>query len=149
MAESDTGKPSTSRISIIPPPIDAPRIEIACVAPAQVDGDAVGVRLRPHVLRLELEREAALAGEVQGVLQMRVVDLHPERARDESPVGAVAAHRLGEGRVELEARLDGLLLEQRPRHVRQTAGPRRVRGGRTDHDGTRRCRGAKSRAERV
>ena len=63
----------------MPPPIEAPRIEIERVLPLQVDRDAVRVRVGAHVLGLERVREAAVLRQLEGVLQARVVDLHAER----------------------------------------------------------------------
>ena len=52
MAESDTGNPSTSRISIMPPPIEAPRIAIVRVGPVSVIATLFGCASGPMFLGL-------------------------------------------------------------------------------------------------
>ena len=83
----------------------------------------------------ELEGEAALARELEGIADALVVCGKSQDARHERAVGAVSAVRVCEAVVQHEAHARDRCFHERGRYLRTAQGTSGVRGGGPHHDG--------------
>ena len=99
--------------------------------------DIYGVGMQALVIGAgnELEGEAALARELEGIADALVVCGKSQDACHERTVGAVSAVRVREAVVQHEAHANNGRFHKRCRHLRTAQGTSGVRGGGPHHDG--------------
>ena len=107
--------------------------ELPAVRALHIQYRRVGVRL-PQMGRVKTELQSAVLGDQKALGDPQVVRPHPQKARHQRPVRAVALAGLGKGPVEADVRTEHLLPQQCPGHAADPHGTRRMRAGGAHHD---------------
>ena len=108
-----------------------------------VDVDGVGVDGGVVALDVKVKVEALVPCEVKGLLDVLVVGIEPQDARDERAIGAVAAVGVGKGVPQAKGDLSDAAFQKAGGNLGAAQGAGGVRRAGADHDGPQdlECRG--------